>query len=82
MDSNISVQVYGKVVLPSKSEKLLWLIVNDSMTWAEYLYGEQWRDSENAKGLIAQLSQRVGLLEKLVRLMPKSRFNIVCQGLF
>ena len=52
------------------------------MTWAEYLYGEQWRESENAKGLIAQLSQRVGLLKKIVRLMPKSRFNMVCQGLF
>ena len=82
VDSDISVLVCGKTVTPSKSEKLLGLTVNEKMTWTEYLYGEQWRESDNSRGLISQLSQRVGLLKKLVSLMPKARFNMVCQGLF
>ena len=63
-DQGISVAICGKIVKPSKSEKLLGLIVNDQMTWNEYLYGECWRQTDNAKGLIMQLSKRVGLLKK------------------
>ena len=79
---NISVTVCGKIVEASRSERLLGLTVNNQMTWSEYLYGECWRETENEKGLIAQLSQRVGLLKKVAPLMPLSRFKIVCQGLF
>ena len=81
-ESTISVSVCGKIVNASFSEKLLGLIVNDKMSWTDHLYGEHWRQSDNAKGMITQLSQRVGLLSKLVKLMPKSRFHMVCQGLF
>ena len=81
-DQGISVAICCKIVKPSKSEKLLGLIVNDQMTWNEYLYGECWRQTDNAKGLIMQLSQRVGLLKKVAPLMPLSRFKVVCQGLF
>ena len=79
-EQNFSVEVCGNTVTPSKSEKLLGLTVNDKITWTEYLHGEQSQRSD--KGLITQLSQRVGLLKKLVKLMPKSRFNMICQGVF
>ena len=84
VDNNIkvSIEVCGQVVEETKSEKLLGLIVNNQNTWKEYLYGEQWRTKDNAPGLIPQLSQRVGLLRKLVHLMPKNRFNNICQGVF
>ena len=81
-DNVISATVCGKIVMPSKSERLLGLIVNDQMTWADYLHGECWREADNAKGLIVQLSQRVGLLKKVAPFMPLSRFKVVCQGLF
>ena len=51
-------------------------------TWKEYLYGEQWRVQGNCTGLIPQLSKRVGLLKKVVHLMPEKKFKTICQGLF
>ena len=45
-----------------------------------YLYGEQWREKDNAIGLIPQLNQRVALLSKLV--MPKDKLRLLCNGLF
>ena len=52
------------------------------MSWSNYSHGEQWRDSNNAMGLINQLSQRVRLLKKVSIYMPRKRFDIICQGLF
>ena len=81
-DISIQINVCGMNVKESKSEKLLGLVVNNQLTWTEYLYGESWREEGNAKGLIPQLSQRVGLLRRIGHLMPKQRFNTVCQGIF
>ena len=81
-DRDISIEVCGQTVKESKSEKLLGLIVNNQHTWKEYLFGEHWRQDGNAPGLIPQLSQRVGLLRKVVHLMPLERFNTICQGIF
>ena len=80
--SNISIRVCGSTVQDSKSERLLGLTVNNQLTWSEYLHGEKWRDEDNAIGLIPQLNQRVGLLSKLVNLMPKDKFKLFCNGLF
>ena len=82
-DTNVKVQieVCGQTVVESKSEKLLGLIVNNQLTWKEYLYGEHWREKGNASGLIPQLGQRVGLLRRVVHLMPKKKFRTVCQGI-
>ena len=80
--SNISISVCGSTVQDSKSERLLGLTVNNQLTWSEYLHGEKWRDEDNSIGLIPQLNQRVGLLSKLVNLMPKDKFKLFCNGLF
>mgnify|MGYP003313496121 CR=1 FL=1 len=79
---NIVVQVCGNRVETSHSEKLLGVIVNEELNWKEHLYGEQWRQEDNAPGLIPQLSKRVGLLTKLSNRLSPEGFNSVSNGLF
>ena len=79
---DLEVEVCGNRVSETKSEKLLGLIVNNQLTWTDYLHGEDWRDENNNKGLLPQLSQRVGLLRQVVHLMPKDRFRQIANGLF
>ena len=81
-DQIMEVNVCGSSIKDTKSEKLLGLTVNTQLSWKEYLYGEKWRDEENAKGLIPQLSQRAGILSKLVKIMPPQRFRLFCNGIF
>ena len=81
-DQNLEVNVCGSIIQDSKSEKLLGLTVNNQLSWKEYLYGEKWREEDNAKGLIPQLSQRAGILSKLVHIMPPQRFRLFCNGIF
>ena len=47
------------------------------MTWNEHLYG----DNEN-KGLISQLSQRLGLLKKIARVASKQKLRLIASELF
>ena len=73
----------GNTIRESKSEKLLGLIVNNELTWKEYLYGEDWRpQKENLPGLLPILSQRVGMLARLSKIVPKKRFKTLCNGIF
>ena len=81
-EQKMEVTVCGTVMEDTKSEKLLGLIVSNTLSWKDYLYGEDWRDKDNAKGLIPQLSQRVGLLSKIVKSMPPTRFKLFTNGLF
>ena len=81
-NKKISVNVCGTLIEESKSEKLLGVIVSEDLSWNKHLYGEQWRDEDNAIGLIPQLSQRVGLLSLLVHRLTSSGFNAVSNGLF
>ena len=67
----------------TQSEKLLGVIMNNKLTWNEHLYGESWRtEGEKSKGLIPQLSQRLGLLKKLSWVASKKKLKILAQGLF
>ena len=52
INSNIEINVCGSTVQDTHSERLLGLIVNNNMTWSDYLYGEKWRTEENFAGLI------------------------------
>ena len=78
----VSVNVYDNNIDSSHSEKLLGLIVNEELTWKEHLYGEKWRQEDNAPGLVPQLGQRVGLLYKLVHRLFKKGFNTISHGIF
>ena len=76
-DQKMQINVCGTSVQDTESERLIGLVLNNNLTWKDYLYGES-----NTKGLISQLSKRVGLLSKIAPLMPIRRFNQVCSGLF
>ena len=81
-DQQMHITVCNSTVEDTFSEKLLGLVINNNLTWKECLYSESWRSNNNAKGLISQLSQRVGLLSKIAPLMTFHRFKQVCSGLF
>ena len=56
--------------------------MNNTMTWAEHLHGEDWREEDNAPGLIPQLSQRVGLLRKLSHYSSKKKMKMLASVLY
>ena len=78
----LEIQVDNMMVKETRSEKLLGIIINNELTWKEQLYGETWREEDNAPGLIPQLSQRVGILRRLSKCMSKSRLKIFAEGIF
>ena len=49
----LKINVAGHEVIESNSERLLGLVVNNTMTWDNHLYG-----NEEHKGLVSKLSQR------------------------
>ena len=70
-------QIDEKSVEPSRSEKLLGIVVNDTLTWKNHLYG----DDDNL-GLIKNLSKRVGMLKNLRKFLPNKKFKQVVSGIF
>ena len=70
--------VCGEDVSVTKSEKLLGLVINDTMTWKTHLYG----DGDENLGLLKILSKRVGMLKKLRKCIPSVKFKQVLAGLF
>ena len=61
----------------SSSEKLLGVIVNNTATFYDHLHG-----NKEEKGLLKQLSARVGILKKLKNLIPLPRLKILMEGIF
>ena len=84
VNTDLEVNVCGNTVGESRSEKLLGLNseVNSDLNWKEYLYGEKWTLQGNSPGLLPQLSKRVGLLKKIIHLLPAKRFQMISNGLF
>ena len=76
----LNIKVDGNDIEDTHSEKLLGLIVNNEMTWKDYL--EKLRTKDNFQGLLPQLSQRVGLLKRLVKIVPRKKFNMLSNGIF
>ena len=73
----MKISVDGKEVLESSSEKLLGLVINNTLTWKNHLYG----DEENV-GLVPQLGQRLGMLRKLSSFMSKEKLKYFSCGIF
>ena len=71
------INIDGKEILPSRSEKLLGVIVNDTLTWKNHFYG----DEENT-GLFNDLSKRAGLLRHLRKYLPNGKFKQAISGIF
>ena len=73
----LKINVAGHEVTESSSERLLGLIVNNTMTWDNHLYG-----NEEHKGLVSKLSQRTGLIKRLSKIMPRDRLLVFAEGMF
>ena len=58
------------------------MIISNDMTWKTHLYGNNLTGDDKIVGLVTKLSQRVGILSKLVKIMTPSQFSKVCDGLF
>ena len=71
------IQVDGKEIEETDSEKLLGVVINNELTWKNHLYG----DNEN-EGLVPQLSKRIGILKKLSSRMSKERLKLFASGMF
>ena len=56
----IEIEVDGHRVTGSQSERLLGLVINNTMTWQNHLYG-----NHEHKGLIPKLSRRANYIRKL-----------------
>ena len=63
--------------MESQSEKLLGMVMNNTLTWETHLTG-----NAEFKGLIHKLSYRAYLIHKLSKVMPKTRLKIIAEGIF
>ena len=52
-------KVAGHEVVESTSERLLGMIINNTMTWEHHLFG-----NEEHKGLVPKLSRRSGIIQQ------------------
>ena len=76
-NEQLKITVDGKEVLESNSEKLLGLVINNTLTWKNHIYGDQ----DNI-GLLPQLSKRLGMLRKLSKFMSKEKLSYFSSGIF
>ena len=71
------VEVCGDIINESTSEKLLGVVVNNTITWKNHLYG-----NDEEEGLLKNLSKRVGMLKRLRKHLPDSKFKQTVSALF
>ena len=74
---SIEVKIGGVNTLETKSERLLGIVVNNTGTWKNHIYGDEEND-----GLIPQLNKRIGVLKRLRKYMSDSKFRIMVHGIF
>ena len=75
--NEIKIQVDGKEVIETSSEKLLGVVINNELTWKNHLYGD-----DEHQGLIPQLSQRIGVLRRVSKYMSRERLTSFSSGIF
>ena len=73
-NTQLEIIVDGCIVTESESERLLGMIMNNTMTWHHHLYG-----NKEHSGLINKLSQ---IIQKLSKIMPKKRLKTIAEGIF
>ena len=71
------IMIENEEVKASRSEKLLGLVVNDSLTWKNYLHGD-----EDNPGLLQNLSKRIGVLKILRKYLPDGKFRQAVSAIF
>ena len=76
-DLDTSFMIEEEAVEPTKSEKMLGILVNDSLTWKNHLYG----DKEHP-GLISDICKRTGVLKILRKYIPDIKFRQAMAAIF
>ena len=76
-EEEMRISVDQKEIVESSSEKLLGLIINNQLTWKNYMYG-----NEENPGLVSQLGKRIGMLKMLSKYMNKEKLKLFVNGLF
>ena len=71
------IDVCGDCIEETTSEKILGVVVNNTITWKDHLYG----DNDN-EGLIPGLSKRIGMLKKIKKFVPSYKFSQIVAGMF
>ena len=82
LDRELTVQVGNNTVTESKEEKLLGIMMRNDLSWNSLLYGNKETGAGKIVGLLAKLSQRIGLLKSLCGYMSPSQLNSIINGLF
>ena len=77
LSEELKIVVDGQEIVETSSEKLLGIVVNNSLSWKNHLYG----DNEN-EGLIQQLSKRLGMLRRMAKYMRKENLKFFADGMF
>ena len=77
IQENVKIVVDNKEITETKSEKLLGLVINNTLTWENHLYG----DGQN-EGLIQQLSKRLGMLKLMSKHMKRENLKFFASGMF
>ena len=78
----LAVKVCGQEITETDDEKLLGIIMSNNLTWNTHLYGNKLQGKDKLIGLVPQLSQRIGLLSKLSKVMSKKQLQNTCSGIF
>ena len=70
INDSLKISVCGEYVFESQSERLLGLVINNTLTGKHHLFGD-----EDNLGLLKELSKRIGILRKLREYMPEKNSN-------
>ena len=81
-ENQLQIDVCGNVVKESVCERILGVLVNNQFTWHHHLYGDYSNPKKPIPGLVSQLSKRVGMLSRLVHLLPANKFKMLAEGIF
>ena len=76
-NKKLRINICGELKEEIESEKLLGVLVNNTLTWKDLIFG-----NEEESGLLKQLSKRIGILKKLRPLMSDKKFQQAVAGLF
>ena len=76
-NKKLRINICGELKEESESEKLLGVLVNNTLTWKDLIFG-----NEEESGLLKQLSKRIGILKKLRPFMSNKKFQQAVAGLF
>ena len=77
IDNEMKIVVDNQEIIETSSERLLGLVINNTLTWKNHLYG----DGEN-EGLLQQLTKRLGMLKMMSKQMKRENLRFFASGIF